>query len=51
MKDWIKRIGVHGSSRPGFMMIGVFRATAGSHREFTAGELLGITSPSALEVG
>ena len=51
MKAWISRNGVHGSSRPGLMITGVFRAIAGSQSEFTAGELLGITKPSAFVVG
>ncbi len=51
MNAWIKRYGVHGSSRPGLMTTGVFSAIAGSHSEFTAGELLGMTRPSAFVVG
>ena len=33
------------------MMTGIFSAMAGSQSEFTAGELLGMTSPSAWVVG
>ena len=47
MNAWISRYGVHGSSLPGLMTTGVLSAMAGSQSEFTAGELLGITSPSA----
>ena len=51
MNAWMSRNGVHGSSRPGLMTTGVFSAMAGSQSEFTAGELLGITRPSASHVG
>ena len=51
MNAWISRYGVHGSSRPGLMMTGVLSAMAGSQSEFTAGELLGMTRPSAGVVG
>ena len=47
----MRRNGVHGSSFPGLIMTGIFKAMAGSHKEFTAGELLGITKPSACVVG
>ena len=47
---WISRHGVHGSSRPGLMTTGILSAIAGSQSEFTAGELLGMTTPSELVV-
>jgi hypothetical protein len=47
----MSRYGVHGSSLPGLMNTGVLSAMLGSHSEFTAGELLGITSPRAAVVG
>src|ERR1039458_6980453 len=42
---WMIRQGVQGSSRPGFRITGVLSGIAGSQREFTPGELLGITRP------
>ena len=51
MNAWMSRYGVQGSSLPGLMITGVLREMAGIHREFTAGELLGITRPRAWAVG
>ena len=41
------RNGVHGSALPGFSTSGIFSAIAGTHSEWTPGELLGSTTPSA----
>ena len=43
---WIMRYGVQGSALPGLSTSGIFSTIAGTHSEWTPGELLGSTTPS-----